>query len=100
MQAHENSEKFKALKRRLLLKRGTECEYCGKESDRESDFDLHHESYKHAGDERDDEVKIACHQCHFKQTMLQKGLTTENYVNHIQDRFQKKLTDYEYYEIF
>lgn len=48
-------------RRKAILKRANGlCEKCGKQPPR----DVHHRSYLHLGDERDDELMAVCQSCH------------------------------------
>jgi len=48
-------------KAELIEVRGCCCEWCGADDE---EIELHHLSYEHLGDERDDELVLLCVDCH------------------------------------
>ena len=55
-----NSPQWRALKRRIIQQRGSNCERCGKFGA----VDLHHLTYVRLGRELDEDLKLYCQTCH------------------------------------
>lgn len=58
---HLSSPYWKALKARVIARRGNKCEECGS---CHKSLDLHHEHYRSFPRERQKDVRLLCRDCH------------------------------------
>lgn len=54
------SERWRALRARLITERGTLCEVCHKQPH----YSLHHNTYARLFNETDEDVTLVCKECH------------------------------------
>lgn len=73
--AYLRSHHWRRRRKRALQSVTWRCQECGyadphRDEQRGTRLDVHHVSYAHVGAERDNELRVLCHQCHKKAHRL------------------------------